>query len=660
MSRIVNLKTVRFQIFNALDSWYTNWADDVHYGHLLYEDLGIRSYFSGIFYRLRMPTNYLYLHRMSGNTIMLNTDVYFYKPFKRTKIRKYFTEQRIYINYLLKMYLYLTPYFFRFFDKNSKVSRSKRRTSFFNIIKLHQYNSMGYAGFRRIPFIHNHDDFQSYYKFSTLFSSTFLFSFRLLTKYGSFIRLRSRNRNNSSLLKVFGSVLSRFLYLSFLNGSTFKSFFKFTKYLQFGMPFKYFFFLISTKKNCFVRNTNMFSFFSFNNSQRFIRNSNSRYKGISNDLSLVVLQNSINVNSVYSFYEYLNFCLFYLKKSKFLSFIKGRKLKKKVSDFTERYSKRYFIRLCLKTKALFSLWFGSLLQRFLFSILYKFLLCFSLISLNLKAKKSLYLYLFNCLNVLNFQRSCFSLRLKSNSPSILTIINNRVSFINFFSRLKNLHTYYYRRRKATTNRLFVPKKFKFGHIYTHFLKIFFSYFFNHIENVVSLYTKQNVYCLYNLFYMGTKYYPPILNAKVLCDYFIYLVHGKKSIRGAFYKIRQWQLFNIQRRLSLESMFFKTQMKRNPSTYLNHLSSKKYPVIGIRIECSGNKKKGTMARKFFYGDIVKNLSIVQKNPNNTFKADLDYYQSFALTKSCSVGVKVWVLFKTHLYDQHGSIKTLVVY
>lgn len=660
MSRIVNLKTVRFQIFNTLDSWYTNWADDVHYGHLLYEDLGIRSYFAGIFYRLRMPTNYLYLHRMSGNTIMLNTDVYFYKPFKRTKIRKYFTEQRIYINYLLKMYLYLTPYFFRFFDKNTKLLRAKRRTSFFNMIKLHQYNSMGYAGFRRTSFIYKYDDFQSYYKFSNLFSSTFLFSFKLMNKYGSFIRLRSKNRNVSSLLKVLGSVLSRFLYLSLLNGSTFKSFFQFIKYLQFGIPLKSFFSVISIKKACFIRNTNMISFFSFRNPQRFIRNNNSRYKGASNDLSFVSLYNSINSKNVYSFYEYLDFCLFYLKKNRFLSFVKGRKLKKKVSDFTERYSKRYFIRLCLKTKALFGLWFGSLLQRFLFSLLFKFLFCFSLVSINKNVVQLLYYYLFNYSNVLLVQRSVFRVRLKLATPSILTSINNRVSFMNFFSRLKNLHTYYYRRRKATTNRLFVPKKFKFGHIYTHFLKIFFSYFFNHIESVVSLYTKQNVYCLYNLFYMGTKYYPPILNAKVLCDYFIYLMHGKKSIRGAFYKVRQWQLFNIQRRLSLESMYFKTQMKRNPSTYLNHLSSKKYPVIGIRIECSGNKKKGTMARKFFYGDIVKNLSIVQKNPNNTFKADLDYYQSFALTKSCSVGVKVWVLFKTHLYDQHGSIKTLVVY
>jgi hypothetical protein len=235
-----------------------------------------------------------------------------------------------------------------------------------------------------------------------------------------------------------------------------------------------------------------------------------------------------------------------------------------------------------------------------------------------------------------------------------------MNFLNFFARIKNIHNHYYKGKRATTNRLFIPKKFKYGHVNTHFLKIFFSYFFNHIETVISNYTKQKVYCLYNLFYMGIKYYPPILNAKVICDYFIYMVHGKKSIRGAFYKVRQWQLANIQRRLSLESMYFKTQMKRAPLKYLDHLSYKKYPVMGVRIECSGNRKKGTMARKFFYGDVIKNVSIVQKNPNNTFGADLDYYQSFALTKSCSIGVKVWVFFKTHLYNSHGSIKTLVVY
>lgn len=160
--------------------------------------------------------------------------------------------------------------------------------------------------------------------------------------------------------------------------------------------------------------------------------------------------------------------------------------------------------------------------------------------------------------------------------------------------------------------------------------------------------------------MGNKYYPSILNAKVLCDYFVYLLHTKRSMRGAFFKIRQWQIDNIKRRLSLESMYFKTQMRGKSLSYIDHLSYKKYPIIGIRIECSGNKKKGTMSRKTFYGDLIRDRLIFPKSPNNTFSADMDYYQSFAITKSCSIGVKVWVFFKTHIYDSHGAIRSLIVY
>ena len=640
MSRVVNLKTIRFQIFNVLDSWHTNWADDAHYGHLLYEDLGIRSYFVGIFYRLRMPTNYLYLHRMSGNTLMLNTDVYFYKPFKKTKLRRYFVEQRTYINYLLKLYLYFIPHFFSLFHSNFSHRRTvKKRISFFDIIKLHQFNSMGYAGLRLRSDSSIGDSLQSYYNFSSLYSSNLLFSMKTFSSYRSFTRRKSDVRS-SSLLGTFSGVLSRFFYLSTLSGSTTSSFVQLVKYFQFGLPFKHFIFSFLSRQASSYRNVNLSSFFSF-----FKKRYNGKYNKFKLIYNRIMLLQHTSTNMLFLFKRIRRFIVLFLKK---------RRLKPLHEFFV-----RFFYRTRRKIRFIFSFWFIGLFKNLILGFLFKLLLGLSYFS---KSNKQvvLYSFFFNFSHLFDVQRSICSLVLRSSTPLLLNSSNNRITFLNFFARIKNIHNYYYKGKRATANRLLAPKKFKYGHINTHFLKIFFSYFFNHIETVISNYTKQQVYCLYNLFYMGIKYYPPILNAKVVCDYFIYMVHGKKSIRGAFYKIRQWQLANIQRRLSLESMYFKTQMKRAPLKYLDHLSYKKYPVMGVRIECSGNKKKGTMARKFFYGDVIKNVSIVQKNPNNTFGADLDYYQSFALTKSCSIGVKVWVFFKTHLYNSHGSIKTLVVY
>lgn len=224
MSRIVNLKTVRFKIFNVLDSWHANWADEFNYGSLLYEDLGIRSYFIGIFYRLRMPTNYIYIHRMAGDQLVLNTDIYFYKPFKRTKLRRYFVEQRHYINYILKLYVYFVPFFFRFVNKDIQYNRrALKRVSFFDIIRLQQYNTMGFFGLRKSfkylgCSLSEVGDSKLSYIFSSWYNKNFLFSFNSLTRVNNIVRLRMRTRR-TSVLRTIGSTFSRLYYTLVFNGA---------------------------------------------------------------------------------------------------------------------------------------------------------------------------------------------------------------------------------------------------------------------------------------------------------------------------------------------------------------------------------------------------------------------------------------------------------
>jgi len=641
MSRIVSLKTVRFQTFNILDSWHTNWADDFHYGHLLFEDLGIRSYFIGIFYRLRMPTNYIYLHRMSGNTMMLNTDVYFYKPFKRTKLRRYFVEQRQYLNYILKLYLYLIPHMFSFVKRSSSFNKQKdKRVSFFDVIRLQQYNNMGFLGLKSNPFllessISQYGVYKSFYSFSDLYSNNFLLSSTALSQWQNQYRVRVSSRT-SSIFSTLGNALSRVLYILSSSGSNISSVVPFLNLLSIGLGLKHFIHLRQLKFLSLNGCSSLSVFFS----KRNVRSSRLK-KRLLSFFKLNPTQRFF-VDSIRSFSRLSIF------------FLKMKQVGLRHVKFKLFYSKT--------RRTLYSLflsWYNNYLKRFLLSFLFK-LLTSLFSSLRFNKFKLVYNQLFLLASFFVIQTQIATRSLYNHTINYINPNAAKLQFIHFFSRVRNLHLFYYKGKRATTNSLHAPKKFQFTHVNIRFLKLFFSYFFNHIETILSAYTKQNVYCLYNLFYLGGTYYPPILNAKVICDYFIYMMHNRKSIRGAFYKVRQWQLANIQRRISMESMYFKTQMKRKPKVYLDHLSYKKYPIMGIRIECSGNKKKGTMARKFFYGDVIKTSGLVQKSPNNTLASDMDYYQSFALTKSCTIGVKVWVFFKTYLYDMHGAIKTMIVY
>ena len=66
------------------------------------------------------------------------------------------------------------------------------------------------------------------------------------------------------------------------------------------------------------------------------------------------------------------------------------------------------------------------------------------------------------------------------------------------------------------------------------------------------------------------------------------------------------------------------------------------------------------QKSFFGDWIKDFDENTKSPNNTFSADLDYYQSFAIVKSSTLGIKVWVFFKTHLYNSNNVFISLISY
>ena len=657
----MNLQTIRFQIFNVLDTWHTNWADDYNYSHLLYEDLGIRSYFVGVFYRLRMPTNYIYIHRMAGgSSLMLNTDIYFYKPLKRTKLHRYFIEQRQYYNYLLKLYVYLTPYLIRSIVKQVKYRKYRRRyVNTLSVARIRRFMRKGYIPFKsrrgaynpiRARNIKDLRYLRQAYRSGCVANGLLLSGFRSLQRRKKRLRRLAVSRMYILASTSFARLFSVFFYNSF-----------FTKYIYVFKDLTRAFGLLSlvqtqvARQLLYVSQRKMTNLFRSN--VVYSRRSRQLYLDSSSSFLYFV------GNSPISLYNVLYFGMSVLKRIKGAKYLGLRKIR-----ILSKRLRRYFRNLAFT----FYGWVFTKLKMVFFLIIYK-LLSVSLFFIHCIVSKrvtSSRRYISFVRSSVGYFSKLFALVQVRNHVStsvintvtstFLNLHSGKLNAIYFFNIIRNLHRRFYQKRKARANVRYIPRQFNYNYLTRNYITLLFSYLCSHIERVLRAYTKQQVYFLYNLFYLGNKYYPAILNAKVLCDYFVYLVHTKRSMRGAFFKIRQWQIDNIKRRLSLESMHFKTQMRGKPLSYIDHLSYKKYPIIGIRIECSGNKKKGTMSRKSFYGDIVRDRLIVPKSPNNAFSADMDYYQSFAITKSCSVGVKVWVFFKTHIYDSHGAIRSLIVY
>lgn len=669
MSRIVNLQTIRFQIFNVLDTWHTNWADDFNYSQLLYEDLGIRSYFIGIFYRLRMPTNYIYLHRLAGgNTLLLNTDIYFYKPLKRTKLHRYCIEQKQYYNYLLKLYMYLTPYLMRSITRHVKYRKYRRKyLQTLSFIRIRRFLRKGYLSLQlrngattftpRYRAIKDSRFLRHSYRAGSYSNGLFLSGFRSLQFRRKRLRRSFVSRIYSSASTSFARIFSVLFYNMFLNKYVFL--FKDLTRL-FGL-----FYVITTQANRQVAYSPLNLKMLFRSNIVHIR----RFKRPSVSFFGRMLQfNTITIVGLYSIIRFGLSLLRRIKDAKMLGVRKIKLLSKKVRRFFRYLATSFYSWVLTKLKIFLTLFVNKII-----SVVHLFL--YNILKVNKRFKGyfgtrvqrryieyiRIFVLYFTKLTFLCKVHQLFSKSvISTRTTTFLNLHSGKLNAIYFFNIIRNIHRKFYQKRKARASVRAIPRKFNYTYLTRNYVGLLFSYIARHIETVISNYTKQQVYFLYNLFYLGNTYYPAILNAKVLCDYFIYLLHTKSSMRGAFFKVRQWQLYNIKRRLALESMYFKTQMRGNALSYIDHLSYKKYPIIGIRIECSGNTKKGTMSRKAFYGDIIRDRLILPKSPNNTFSADMDYYQSFALTKSCSIGVKVWVFFKTHIYDTHGAIRSLIVY
>jgi hypothetical protein len=170
------------------------------------------------------------------------------------------------------------------------------------------------------------------------------------------------------------------------------------------------------------------------------------------------------------------------------------------------------------------------------------------------------------------------------------------------------------------------------------------------------YEQQDIYLNFSISF---KKNPFILSAKLITESLVYLLQSGKPVVQSFFFIRNWQsALHISRR-KLEYLYYQYTLKRIINlNYLFYYATKRTPVIGIRIECSGTFKKGRMSRVYFYSSWIKNDLLTGKMPNNTMIADIDYYQYMAVTKSSSLGIKTWIFLETHIYNNNHKYISIV--
>jgi ribosomal protein S3 len=172
-----------------------------------------------------------------------------------------------------------------------------------------------------------------------------------------------------------------------------------------------------------------------------------------------------------------------------------------------------------------------------------------------------------------------------------------------------------------------------------------------IEKSVESYVQQNVFCMVHN-YLWRK--PAITNAKMVADYVMYTLEKGFFFKKIFEKLKKWQKKNYYRG--------RMKSKNRRSRRLNMLrfdAKKRTSCLGMKIECLGTSKKGRRAKLTAYADWIRDPRYSHRMPNNTFSADIDYYQTYAVKRSSTIGVKVWVFFQSKIQNQSRRYVSLLV-
>lgn len=467
------------------------------------------------------------------------------------------------------------------------------------------------------------------------------------------------------------------------------------------------FYFDNLTNNCFYIKVNVYlykfqikkyflSFFSdqyllynfFLKKRKFKHVISSNFSGVFYISSILYLNSNTSFFSFFSFYlnSLFTFDLYDLKSNNSFAFF--NRLNNSIQVLKKKFN-GHPIKLRLKKNLVM---FGSffiartnnknLLKHYSFIFVLKNIICF----------------LFNIKNNYFFLRSFLHYveKLKLLKSSLLYFFNVNTS-------KKELVSFYY--LKENCRRELGRDVFDERTYYDFFFYFFLYSFTLNVEKTIYLFTG-NKCIFYPVFYYYKKF-PSFLSAKLINDYVLLELEKGNNMFRIFkslqsyqlkekYKLKQelmvdfnkelFYLFFNKYKLELKEKFLmfrklkKKHIKLNyllarinkkfffskfieikklfEELYYNEVLIKKYPLIGIRIECNGPPKRGRQARLVAYHQIVKNYKLFGKMPNKSVLADIDYYQSFARTKQGSIGIKVWIFFYSKTYDSKYKLISVI--
>lgn len=668
MSRITNLNTIRIKYFS---SWRGYWYESKkkYYYSLFYKDFQIYKYLRGIFYKLKLISDDFNLNSLNHNTYYIKTNLFFYKFKIKKFILNFFFDSEILIynlffNLNMMKYKYLEDYkyssllnvhpsFFIYnimdygiFDKNMNltnifcilknipilskivninininnnlnISSTKKKLSFFSFIKDIDVklaeNDLILNHFQSFDFIKDKYLFYKYYskykKYYTLWQDFFA---KKLNKKK--LWFKGHNLIYRRAYKIFPI---RRLYRNEEEKAFFfffRNFLNYIKYMDYIVRKKTNRKSINTSGMKIKRNLSLYNIFKlwfiFKKRKPFKRRNK---VGLSN---FYLLEDFIlrKQNHMYFMYNLLYFLLFYIRESKHVLF----------------HVVIHLIDYLIKKNMIFTTLKG--------------------------------------LNIFN-------------SVSNELSINNRMhnAIISNWKKVMKL-----KNKKYIS---LLQKDEEDDGYYNIFISFFLYYLIFNIEYSIFLFSGNN--CIFYPSFFFYKMHPPIISSKLIGDTILFDLEQNRKISKIFKKIQSMRYKeNIRRRSSISRLLKRLLIRdlvrpygkknipflhylnervemlfnRCVRAYINLLKfqilSKRFPIVGIRIECNGPSKRGKMAQLIAYHNIIKDYKFYGKMPYNTIMADVDYYQTYARTKRGSIGIKVWIFFHTRSFNRKKKIISFI--
>lgn len=546
MSRISNLTTIKIGL---LRSWHSFWFDSYYYSYLLFGDLRIKDYITGIFYSLNTITDYLYIYRFISDSILIKTNLIFLSNINF---------KSIYIDCLYNL------------DDNYRFFYNKKIWNIFlsGLKVLDLFNNLKVS----LDINISYEYFLNYYNI-----------YRLLYYYNNnIINILYNSKNEiissiSSYKYCIVSNLFNLIYIDLLLDNSVLNIF--------------------TQKYSNVKNKQLLN----NNNYISILNLNKHFELYNINLNNLILY---YISSYVYCYENL---IYYGVRN---INIHNCSLLDSVKIFN---SMNYFV--------------------YIFVI-------------NLLLLLKYVILLSSAINYLNLIRLSYLVPMAVRSNLILDNIMHRNYYNDYYNNLS-----IYEIRENITKTMVDSLRFN-------------------IEKSIYLFENKNIYFYFSLF---IKRIPFLLSAKVITDYLVYMFESGNRIVKSFYYIRNLQRKFHKKRRELEYLFFskkaefqnrekytkkQIEIAVNFYKYVYQFAIKRFPLLGIRIECNGSFKKGKMARTYHYTSWIKDYILTGSMPNNTLISDIDYYQYYTILNSSSIGIKTWIFLETYLYNSNNMYVGIV--